>query len=68
MQIFLLTYFGTVHSLTGESAQCTHCDWRNGPDNRYNPAAREGLNSSDALSSHCDPSCGAIRENFDVQK
>ncbi len=49
VEIFLQAYFGTVHSLAGESAQCTHKDWRNGPDNRYNSAARRGLEARDAL-------------------
>jgi hypothetical protein len=49
VEIFLQVYFGTVHSLAGESAQCTHKDWRNGPDNRYNRAARTGLETTDAL-------------------
>ena len=43
VEIFLYAYFGTVHSLAGESAQCIHHDWRNAPENRYNLAAREGL-------------------------
>ena len=49
VEIFLQPYFGTVHSLAGESAKCTHNDWRNGRDNRYNRAAREGVASTDAL-------------------
>ena len=49
VEIFLQAYFGTVHSLAGESAKCTHNDWRNGRDNRYNRAAREGMESTDAL-------------------
>tara|TARA_E500000178_G_scaffold239654_1_gene236071 strand:+ start:120 stop:293 length:174 start_codon:yes stop_codon:yes gene_type:complete len=49
VEILLRAYFGTVHSLAGESAQCTHNDWRNEPDNRYNRAARKGVWSTDAL-------------------
>jgi hypothetical protein len=38
VEIFLYAYFGTVHSLAGESAKCIHHDWRNAPQNRYNLA------------------------------
>ena len=48
-EIFPQAYFGTVPSLADESAQCTHNDWRNGRDNRYNRAARKGVESTDAL-------------------
>ena len=48
-EIFPQAYFGTVPSLAGESAKCTDNDWRNGRDNRYNRAAREGMESTDAL-------------------
>lgn len=49
VEIFPQAYFGTVHSLAGESAKCIHNDWRYGRDNRYNRAAREGMESTDAL-------------------
>ena len=49
VEIFLQLYFGTVNSLAGECAKCIHNDWRNGRDNRYNRAAREGVASTDAL-------------------
>ena len=49
VEIFLQAYFGTVHSLAGESEKCTYKDWRNGRDNRYNRAARKGVQSTDAL-------------------
>ena len=49
VEILLRAYFGTVHSLAGESAQCTHNDWRNELDNRYNRATRKGVASTDAL-------------------
>jgi len=49
VEIFLQAYFGTVHSLAGESAKCIHNDWRNAPENRYNFAAHKGVESTDAL-------------------
>ena len=49
VEILMQAYFGTFHSSAGESAQCIHDYWRNGPDNRYNLAAREGLDLTDAL-------------------
>ena len=49
VEIFLQLYFGTVNSLAGECAKCIHNDWRNGRDNRYNRAARKGVESTDAL-------------------
>ena len=44
LEIFLQAYFVTIHS-----AQCIQKDWSRGTENRYNPAALEGLDLIDAL-------------------